>query len=71
MAASRHHRTDQTPDQIRQDIKNDIAASRREQRELQAAGNHRAGEAMRQETDRFVDELSDLNAGRWTPQHAA
>ncbi|MEU8886721.1 hypothetical protein [Streptomyces sp. NPDC048442] len=70
MAASRHFRTDQDPAEVRQEIEADIAAARRAQRDLQAAGSHSTGERMRQGADEYLDELAEFDAGTWTPRHA-
>ncbi|MFE4535671.1 hypothetical protein ACFRKB_11385 [Streptomyces scopuliridis] len=70
MASSRHFRADQPKKEIRQEITADIAASRRSQRDLQAAGQHGLAETMREATDEHLDELADLGAGRWRPKHA-
>ncbi|MCX4676715.1 hypothetical protein OG413_15630 [Streptomyces sp. NBC_01433] len=70
MAGSRHFRRDQPAEEVRTEITDEAAASRRAQRDLQAAGSHRAAESMRQAADEALDELADLNAGRWKPKHA-
>ncbi|MFE2600129.1 hypothetical protein ACFXCZ_27180 [Streptomyces sp. NPDC059396] len=70
MASSRHFRTDQPAGETRAEITADISATRRAQRDLQAAGQHRSAETMRQATDEHLDELTDLNAGRWRPKHS-
>ncbi|MEV5680983.1 hypothetical protein [Streptomyces sp. NPDC052179] len=70
MAGSRHFRKNQDPAETQKEIQADITASRREQRELQHHGRHDLSERMRHDTDAFVDELSDLDAGRWKPKHA-
>lgn len=70
MAASRHFFKSQPAEQTRAEIKADIRNSRTAQRDLQAAGQHRLAEDMRQATDEAIDELNDLNNGRWSPRHA-
>ncbi|MER6607366.1 hypothetical protein ABT282_15990 [Streptomyces sp. NPDC000927] len=69
MASGRHFRVTQTPTETRQEIEADIANARHSQRELQAAGQHGHAENMRAAADEYLDELTDLNAGRWTPRH--
>ncbi|MFJ2675110.1 hypothetical protein [Streptomyces sp. NPDC087525] len=70
MSSARHFRTDQNPAQTAKEIEADITNSRRAQRELQAAGQHRLAETMRAATDEHLDELAELDAGTWTPKHA-
>ncbi|MEV7867464.1 hypothetical protein AB0P17_15485 [Streptomyces sp. NPDC088124] len=70
MSSSRHHFRTQPDDQTRAEIKTDITNSRRAQRDAAANGQHRLAETMRQATDEHLDELADLDAGRWRPKHA-
>jgi hypothetical protein len=70
MSANRHFTGDQPEDQIRAEIQDDIKDSRTAQRDLQAAGQHRLAESMRQAADEAIDELNDLDAGTWRPKHA-
>ncbi|MFJ1900505.1 hypothetical protein [Streptomyces sp. NPDC088115] len=70
MAGSRHFFRNQPTEQTRAEIKDDIAASRNAQRDLQTHGQHRLAETMRQTTDERLDELNSLNNGTWTPNHA-
>ncbi|WP_327335888.1 hypothetical protein OG384_04440 [Streptomyces sp. NBC_01324] len=70
MAGSRHFFRNQPAEQTRAEIKDDIAASRGAQRDLQANGQHRLAETMRQNTDERLDELNQLDNGTWTPNHA-
>lgn len=70
MASSRHFINNQPTEQTRAEIKDDIKNSRDAQRDLQAVGQHRLAENMRQATDEAIDELNDLDNGRWSPRHA-
>ncbi|GGY81257.1 hypothetical protein CP967_08570 [Streptomyces nitrosporeus] len=70
MASARHFRKAQPTEQTRAEIEADITNSRRAQRDLQAAGSHGMAERLRQDTDECLDELADLDAGRWKPKHA-
>ncbi|WP_328868620.1 hypothetical protein [Streptomyces sp. NBC_00304] len=70
MSASRHFNKTQSEQQTRAEITADITAARGAQRDLQAVGQHRLAESMREATDEHLDELSDLDAGTWTPKHA-
>lgn len=70
MSASRHFSGDQPTNQTRAEIKADITASRRAQRDAAAHGQHRIAETMRQATDEHLDELNALDNGTWTPNHA-
>lgn len=70
MASSRHFFKNQPVEQTRTEIKADIQNSRTAQRDLQAAGQHRLAENMRHATDEAIDELNDLDNGRWSPRHA-
>ncbi|MEU8623280.1 hypothetical protein [Streptomyces sp. NPDC048669] len=70
MSASRHFSRTQPTEQTRAEIKDDITASRGAQRDLQAAGQHRLAETMRQATDEHIDELNALDNGTWNPNHA-
>lgn len=57
--------------EIRQEITDDITAARPGQRDLQAARQHHTAETMRLATDGYLDELNDLDEGRWKPKHAS
>lgn len=70
MASSRHFVRNQPAGQTRAEITTDIKNSRGAQRDLQASGQHRLAETMRQATDEALDELSALNNGTWNPNHA-
>ncbi|MFJ8760819.1 hypothetical protein [Streptomyces cyaneofuscatus] len=70
MAGARHFRKDQPADETRSEIEADISSSRRAQKDLAAAGNHRAAESMRAAVDENLDELNDLDSGAWKPKHA-
>ncbi|MFE9855550.1 hypothetical protein [Streptomyces sp. NPDC005780] len=70
MASARHFFKSQSAEQTRAEIKADITNSRTAQRDLQAAGQHRLAENMRQAADEAIDELNDLDNGTWTPSHA-
>lgn len=70
MASSRHFFRNQPADQTRTEIQADIKNSRAAQRDLQANGQHRLAENMRQVADEAIDELNDLDNGRWSPKHA-
>lgn len=70
MASSRHFFRSQPIDQTRTEITDDIKNSRDAQRDLQAAGQYRLAENMRQATDEAIDELNDLDNGTWSPRHA-
>ncbi|MEU3220026.1 hypothetical protein [Streptomyces sp. NPDC006971] len=70
MASSRHFRVTQTPAETRQEIEADIANARSAQRDLHEAGQHRLAENMHAAVDEYLDELTDLDEGRWAPRHA-
>lgn len=70
MASSRHFFRNQPAEQTRTEITDDIKNSRNAQRDLQAAGQHRLAENMRQAADEAIDELNDLDNGTWSPRHA-
>ncbi|WP_335936641.1 hypothetical protein [Streptomyces sp. PTD5-9] len=70
MSASRHFRVTQTPAETRQEIQEDITAARNAQHKLQDAGQHRLAENMGAAADAYLDELNDLDGGRWAPKHA-
>lgn len=73
MGAARHffRRSEVLSDeQIAADIKADIRSSRKAERELTAAGQHRLAEDMRRAADEYLDEYTDLKSGRWQPKHA-
>lgn len=70
MAGARHFRKNQPAAEVKQEIEADITCSRQAQLDLQAAGNRKAAESMRQATDEAVDELNQLNDGSWKPNHA-
>lgn len=70
MAGARHFFKSQSAEQTRADITADIRSSRKAQRDAAANGQHRLAESMRQAADENLDELNDLDAGRWKPKHA-
>ncbi|MGV9352314.1 hypothetical protein [Streptomyces misionensis] len=70
MSASRHFSRDISGDQLKSEIKSDIAAARGAQRDLQAAGQWALAEQMGAAVDEHLDELNDANNGKWRPKHA-
>ncbi|MER5277787.1 hypothetical protein ABT025_18790 [Streptomyces sp. NPDC002809] len=70
MASSRHFFRNQPVEQTRAEITADIKNSRTAQRDLQANGQHRLAETMREGVDEHLDELNALDNGTWTPHHA-
>ncbi|CAL9294132.1 hypothetical protein [Streptomyces sp. SudanB25_2051] len=72
MGAARHffRRSEVSDAQVAADIKDDIKASHKAQRDLAAAGQHGPAEGMRKATDEYLDEYNDLKSGRWFPKHA-
>jgi hypothetical protein len=70
MASSRHFRITQPPAETRQEIEADITNARSAQQNLEAAGQHRLAENMHAAVDEYLDELTDLDEGRWAPRHA-
>ncbi|WP_329616448.1 hypothetical protein OG244_28380 [Streptomyces brevispora] len=70
MASSRHFVRNQPAEQTRAEITTDIKNSRGAQRDLQATGQHRLAETMREAADEHLDELNALDNGTWTPNHA-
>jgi hypothetical protein len=72
MSAARHFfaRGTVSDDQLKADIKADVAAARGAQRELQQAGQYGAATRMGDTTDEYLDELNQANNGTWKPKHA-
>lgn len=56
--------------QLRTEIKADVASARGAQRDLKAAGQHRAADRMGEAVDEHLDELNAVDNGTWTPKHA-
>lgn len=72
MPAARHFfsRGSVSDDQLKADIKDDIASARGAQRDLQAAGQTDMAARMGRAVDEHLDELNAVNNGTWRPRHA-
>jgi hypothetical protein len=72
MSSARHFvaRGSMSDDALRADIQADATAARGAQIDLQQAGQHRLAGQMSEAVDEALDELNDLNDGRWKPKHA-
>ncbi|MEV5940319.1 hypothetical protein [Streptomyces sp. NPDC051994] len=57
-------------EQLKSDIKADVASARGAQRDLQATGQHGMAARMGGTADEALDELNAANNGTWKPKHA-
>jgi hypothetical protein len=72
MSSARHFfsRNTLSDDQLKADITADIKATRGAQEQMKAVGNYGEAEKLGRSVDDKLDELSDVNKGRWFPRHA-
>jgi hypothetical protein len=72
MSAARHHMSlgSIAPDDLLDDIQNDIAAARTAQRGLAAHGRTAEARDMGKAVDSYLDERSKAQNGSWRPEHA-
>jgi hypothetical protein len=72
MSSARHFFAPGTvsDEQLKSDIKADVASARSAQRDLQAAGQHGMAARMGEAADEALDELNTANNGTWKPRHA-
>lgn len=57
-------------EQLKADIKADVASARGAQRDLKAAGQYGMAARMGDTADEALDELNAANRGTWKPKHA-
>lgn len=69
MSAARHFHANATEFQVRSDIEDDISSSQGAAKDLADAGQYSAAAGMRDQADKYLDELNDLNNGNWKPKH--
>ncbi|MGX2996177.1 hypothetical protein JNUCC64_18150 [Streptomyces sp. JNUCC 64] len=72
MSAARHFFSRGTvPDaELAADIAGDVASARTAQRDLAEVGQHGDAARMGEAVDGYLDELSAVREGRWSPRHA-
>lgn len=69
MSSSRHFIKPATDEQLKAEIKADVAASRKAQQELMSAGQYGMAARMGEDADEALDELNAVNNGTWKPRH--